>query len=308
MNSIEIPLFSPNIVPLKEGNKIWITGASGQLGGALVALFKERVEWEIIAPGRDKLDLTHQEETRLYIQKERPNIVIHAAAYTAVEQAEDDEDGVMLMNGETTRWIAEECRKINAMLIYISTDYVFDGEKGQPYVEEDPVLPMNAYGRSKRMGELAVLEIENAWVIRASWIYGTFGKNFFKTMIQLAQSRNKLSVVNDQMGAPTYAKSFAKDLIEMIIKYYPNSISQKAQLLHYSPMGETSWYDFARLFLSELYPGVEVHPVDSSSFPQKAKRPRYSKMSNENWVSKTGIIPATWESQLSECIADWKKI
>jgi dTDP-4-dehydrorhamnose reductase len=293
---------------LKEKLKIWITGSSGQLGGALVTLFKERGGWEVICPRRDELDLSHQEATRHFIQQERPNVVVHAAAYTAVEEAEDDENGAMLMNGEATRWISEECSKINAMLIYISTDYVFDGEKGHPYVEDDPVHPINVYGRSKRMGELAVLAGENAWVIRASWIYSTVGKNFFKTMIQLAQTRSELRVVDDQLGAPTYAKSFAEDLMEMIIQKYPSSISQKAQLLHYSPMGETSWYHFAKVFLGDLYPSVELKPVDSSSFPQKARRPKYSKMSNENWVKATGIVPASWESQLSNCIADWKKI
>ena len=308
MNSIEISGFSINIVSLEKCRKIWITGASGQLGSALIPFFEERTDWVVIYPKRDVLDLTNEQETRSFIQRERPDVVIHAAAYTAVEEAEAEQAIAFLMNGQSTQWIAEECNAYDAKLIYISTDYVFDGEKRAPYKEDDSVNPLNVYGLSKRKGELAVLANNNGLVIRASWIYSTIGKNFFKTMLRLAQSRSQLNVVNDQIGAPTYAKSFARDLSQWVFKMQSEESRTSSILLHYSPMGETTWFEFAKVFLAVLQPQVEVCPVDSASFPQKAKRPMYSKMSNENWVNMTGIIPANWEMQLSECIADWKKI
>jgi dTDP-4-dehydrorhamnose reductase len=287
-----------------------VTGVTGQLGGSIHDLWKERADkgWDCLFPDRLEFDLTDEPKVREYIRVHQPSIFLHAAAYTNVEAAEEEDELAFLVNGEATTWIAEECSKIGCWLIFISTDYVFNGEKGAPYSPEDEVNPMNVYGQSKLLGEQNALQFNlKTTVVRVSWLYSTKGKNFFKTMLSLASTRNELNVVDDQYGAPTYARVLAKDLLQMI------AVCKKRadvfpRILHYSPQGQTTWNSFAKAILQAFYPAVNINAVGSGAFPQKAKRPAYSKMSSKVWEEKTGIIPLTWEEQLNECIEDWKKL
>jgi len=306
----ELSIISRNIVDVMQEKKLLVTGVSGQLGGSIQGLLNEDVcsGWIALFPDRTEMDLTDEQMVRQYIQTHQPTVFLHAAAYTNVEGAEDDKDLAFLVNGEATAWIAEECNKIGCRLIYISTDYVFDGEKGAPYSPKDLVNPINVYGYSKLMGEQNALRLNpKTTVVRVSWLYSTIGKNFFKTMLSLASIRNELNVVDDQYGAPTYAKALARDLMGMM-EYLNEKLEEGPRILHYSPMGQTTWNGFAKAIVSEFYPNVKVNAVDSGAFPQKAKRPAYSKMSSDAWEQATGIIPQTWEEQLNECIIDWKRI
>ncbi len=300
--------FSLNIVNVKNVRKLMVTGGTGQLGGAVEALWNCDAweDWQAVFPSRSDFDLSNEELVRGYIKTHQPNILLHAGAYTDVERAEDQKDLAFLVNAQANVWIAEECAKIGCWLIYISTDYVFDGKKGQPYDVTDAVNPLNVYGQSKLLGEKNALAIHHqTTVVRASWIYSTTGKNFFKTMLHLASSRDELNVVDDQFGAPTYALSLAGDLLFMMSKCQ-NDDGIYNRILHYSPQGQTTWFGFAKAILNVFYPEVKINPVSSSAFPQKASRPAYSKMSSDSWEQATGVFPAKWEEQLEKCINDWK--
>jgi len=288
-------------------NTVIITGVNGQLGGCLQSSLPIGRWEEVLFPDRAALNLEDENQVRGFIRINKPSILLHAAAYTNVERAEEEPEMARRINADATRWIAEECEKIGTWLIYISTDYVFDGSKGSPYLPDDKAHPLNVYGDSKWKGEKNALHFNTkTTVVRASWIYSTRGKNFFKTMLALAANREALSVVADQWGAPTYALSFAKDLWSMM---EGNKKGEKEglyqQVLQYSPSGITSWHGFAKAILHDFFPSVKINPVRSDAFPQKAQRPVYSKLDAGSWILCTGVEPLTWEEQLTECKKDW---
>ncbi len=255
--------------------KVLVTGKKGQLGYDVVkrlnALGIDNIGVDI-----DDFDLTNRKQTEDYILNYRPDVVIHCAAYTAVDKAEDEKETCYAVNVDGTRYIAEVCKKIDAKMVYISTDYVFDGEGSQPQPEDKKTNPINYYGYSKEQGEKLVKEIlDKYFIVRTSWVYGTNGNNFVKTMLKIAQSKEELNVINDQIGVPTYTPDLAVLICDMIQ-------TTKYGTYHGANEGYCSWYDFAvSIFnLSEI--DVKVNAIPTSEYPTRAIRPLNSRLGKDN--------------------------
>lgn len=266
--------------------KYLVVGAKGQLGQEIVQLLKEQ-DKEYVAFDSKLLDITNREQVFQVLDNEMPDIVLDAAAYTAVDAAEDEgKEKNWLVNAEGTKNLAEASKKINAVLIYISTDYVFSGDKDGEYVELDPVNPKNEYGKAKLAGERAVKSSGvSYYIIRTSWVFGKFGKNFVYTMQNLARKFNKISVVNDQYGRPTWTRTLAEFMIYLIeanINFGTYNLSNEIT---------TTWYDFAVEILKDK--SITVEPVTTDQFPTKAHRPKNSVLNLEK-TKETGFIIPTW--------------
>lgn len=280
--------------------KFMVTGVNGQLGHDVMMKLKE-MDFDVIAPMRDEFNLTDKNQVKKYILKERPNVIIHCAAYTAVDKAEEEKDLCYLVNVEGTRAIVEAAKEINAKVVYISTDYVFDGTGLEPHSEDKATNPINYYGYTKEQGEKIVRElIDKHFIVRTSWVYGLNGNNFVKTMLKLAESRNEINVVNDQIGAPTYTK----DLADFIVKL----IKTKAYgTYHGVNEGYCSWYEFAESIFKKTGIDIRVNPISTKDYPTKAKRPSNSRLSKEN-TTKAGIDKMPhWEDALTRFIEELNK-
>lgn len=271
---------------------ILITGAKGQLGRELSALLDER-NLPFIGIDREELDITDKSAVDCFFNENKPKIVYHCAAYTAVDPAEDEGKELnWLVNVDGTKNIAEAAEKLGAKVIYISTDYVFDGENQDMYKENHEVNPQNEYGKAKLAGEEVVREaVSNYYIIRTSWVFGKYGKNFVFTMKNLAENKPKLTVVDDQFGRPTWTRTLAEFMTYAI----DNNIEYGTY--HLSNDESCSWYEFAEEILKAE--DVVVEPVNSSQFPQKAVRPKYSIM-NLSKAKKTGFEIPTWKEALSK--------
>lgn len=250
--------------------KIVVTGASGQLG-------RELAEWksntaDIVGLSRYELDITSLPACRRLFTLHRPDVVIHCAAYTAVDQAESDRDEAFRVNAAATRNVAVAAREAGAKLCYISTDYVFDGAGMTPYNEYDRPNPQTVYGKSKLAGEQAVQTLHDRfYVVRTSWVYGKYGNNFVKTMLKLAGERDRLKVVSDQIGSPTYTYDLAAFLLELVFTDYYG-------IYHASNSGSCSWFDFAKAISEDSGSNIIVEPCTTADFPRPAPRPAYSVM------------------------------
>lgn len=251
--------------------KILITGGHGQLGRD--AAERLRDHYEVFAFGREELDITNEEVVNSCIRRLSPDIVLHTAAHTQVDQAEQEFESAYRINAIGTRNVAVAVDAIGAKLIHISTDYVFDGRKETPYIEFDHVNPINVYGKSKLAAEEIVQRFcRRHFILRISWVYGKHGKNFVKTMLDLAKKTDVLKVVYDQVGAPTYTA----DVIRFTEQLFDTELYG---IYHASNSGNCSWYEFAKAVFEEFnINGITVNPVDSSEFPYKAARPHNSRM------------------------------
>ncbi|WP_163859867.1 dTDP-4-dehydrorhamnose reductase [Paenibacillus elgii] len=250
--------------------KVLVTGAKGQLGTDLVKIFKE--QFIVYGLGRAELDITNLEQTKQVIYELQPDIIVHAAAYTAVDLAETDEEKAYRVNGVGTRNLAICAEQVGAKMCYISTDYVFDGASTTPYREYDNTNPLSVYGKSKRAGELLVQSLcSKYFIVRTSWVYGIHGNNFVKTMMKLAKEREHIKVVNDQYGSPTYTVDLACFLKELII-------TEKYGIYHSSNTGICTWYEFAKAIFEEIDAKVILEPCSTEEFPRPAPRPMYSAM------------------------------
>lgn len=257
--------------------KVLVTGASGQLGRDVVLLL-EKEGHDILACDRDQMDITNQAQCNEVISSYHPEVIIHCAAYTAVDAAETDTDGAYKVNAVGTRNVAVAAEKVGAKLIYISTDYVFDGQSTTPYQEYDDTNPRSVYGKSKRAGEWLVQSLCSKWfVVRTSWVYGLHGNNFVKTMLKLGQEKPKLQVVHDQKGSPTYTVDLALFLIELMG-------TEMYGVYHASNRGECTWYEFTQAIFEEAQTVVgvsiqaELEPCTTEQFPRPAPRPVNSVM------------------------------
>ena len=254
--------------------KCLITGAHGQLGYDVTRELKLRGYDDIVALGHEDMDITDAKEVQNVITSIRPDVVFHCAAYTKVDQAEDEEDICKEVNQEGSRQIAIACKEIDAKLIYISTDYVFDGEKTEEYTIEDIPNPKNVYGMSKYLGEQYSKINPKTYIVRISWVFGINGKNFIKTMLKLAQDRNEISVVCDQIGSPTYTVDLARLLVDM-------AESEKYGTYHATNEGFCSWADLAEYIFKMNGLDITIHRIPTSNYPQKAQRPLNSKLSKD---------------------------
>ena len=256
--------------------KVLITGANGQLGHDVVLELKRRGHTPVITD-REEMDITDRKSVNEFMENAMPEAVIHCAAYTAVDKAEEDVAACRLINADGTRNIAEACARINSKLMYISTDYIFDGEGERPWEPDDKVtVPLNVYGQTKYEGEIAVREnVERFFIVRIAWVFGINGSNFIKTMLRLGRQNGAVKVVNDQIGSPTYTEDLAVLLCNMIE-------TDKYGCYHATNEGFCSWYDFAcEIFKAAGMDNVTVTPVSSDEFPVKAKRPHNSRMSKD---------------------------
>ena len=272
--------------------KILVTGASGQLGWDVCQELKRR-SITVCAPSSIEMNITDCDAVANYIEKEYPDAVIHCAAYTKVDLAEDEPERCWAINVDGTRNIAIACRKIGTKMVYISTDYVFPGTGEQFYEVTDPVGPVNTYGRSKLAGELAVQSLlERYFIVRISWVFGKNGNNFVKTMLRLAETRTELNVVCDQIGSPTYTADLAPLLCDIVQ-------TERYGVYHATNEGVCSWAEFAEAIFKLAGKRVIVHPILTSDYPTKAMRPLNSRMSKEllTNVGATSLPP--WKNALA---------
>ena len=278
---------------------ILITGILGQLGYDLAKELTKRGK-EFIAPSLEELELTTEDGAKNFILEKKPDTVIHCAAYTAVDKAESEQELALTVNGFGTRWVAEACREVGAKMIYISTDYVFGGDGHTPYEIDDEKKPVNVYGRSKLLGEDAVTAIlEKHFIVRTSWVFGINGHNFIKTMLKLAKTKDKISVVNDQVGSPTYTVDLAKLLADM-------AATEKYGVYHASNEGFCSWAEFAREIFKQAGIKIEVDGIPTIEYPTPARRPFNSRLSKKS-LDEVGFnrLP-TWQDAVKRYLVELK--
>ena len=278
--------------------KVLVTGVKGQLGYDVVKECEKR-GIEAIGVDVEEMDITDAAACERVITEAKADAVIHCAAYTAVDAAEDNEDLCRKVNAEGTRNIAEVCRQLDIKMMYFSTDYVFNGQGERPWEPDDPREPLNVYGQTKYEGELAVQELlEKYFIVRTAWVFGVNGKNFIKTMLRLGKERGAVSVVDDQIGSPTYTYDLARLVVDMIQ-------TDRYGIYHATNEGLCSWYEFAcQIFKAAGMNQVKVTPVDSTAFPAKAKRPHNSRM-DKSKLAENGFEPLpSWEDALERYLKE----
>ena len=280
--------------------RVLVTGVKGQLGHDVMdELAAKGIEG--IGVDVEEMDITDAGACQRVIKEAKPDAVIHCAAYTAVDAAEDNVELCRRVNADGNRNIAKVCKELDIKMMYISTDYVFNGQGERPWEPDDHREPLNVYGLTKYEGEIAVEQnVEKFFIVRIAWVFGTNGKNFIKTMLRLGKERGAVSVVDDQIGSPTYTYDLAKLLVEMIQ-------TDRYGRYHATNEGLCSWYEFACEIFRQAGMDVKVSPVDSSSFPTKAKRPLNSRMSKEKLTEKGFCRLPSWQDALGRYLEELKK-
>jgi dTDP-4-dehydrorhamnose reductase len=279
---------------------ILLTGANGQIGFELKrALAPLGV---LTACDRGQLDLADRDALVHGVRSISPQIIVNAAAYTAVDKAESEVDRAEAVNAVAPAILAEEAKRAGAVLIHFSTDYVFDGGSANPYDEQAPTRPLNVYGRTKRDGESAIAEIGGACLIfRTSWVYGLRGGNFLLTMLRLAAEREELRVVSDQYGVPNWSQDLA-DTIAALVGRGVSGLIERAGLYHLSASGATNWYEFARAIIGEVE-RPRVIPITTAEYPTPARRPAYGVLASTKFEQAFGIALPGWREALARCLA-----
>ncbi|MEZ3469539.1 MAG: dTDP-4-dehydrorhamnose reductase [Schaedlerella sp.] len=271
--------------------RILVTGVKGQLGHDVVDELTKRGHTPI-GVDVEEMDITDAAAVEQEMKKEPLDAVIHCAAYTAVDPAEDNREVCMRVNAEGTRNIARVCRELDIKMVYISTDYVFDGEGERPWEPDDARNPLNVYGESKYQGELAVEEyLDKYFIVRIAWVFGVNGKNFIKTMLRLAKDHKEINVVNDQTGSPTYTYDLAVLLADMVE-------TEKYGRYHATNEGLCTWYEFAKEIFAQAGVDVKVNPVSSEEFPAKARRPHNSRMDKSRLTQNGFKLLPSWQDAL----------
>ena len=278
--------------------KILVTGANGQLGQCLQKISSQFEEFEFIFTDSETLDITNKEEVNDFFWQNSPDFCINAAAYTAVDLAETDIEKAFLVNADGTENLAEACAENNAQFIHVSTDYVFDGENNLAYTEEDFTNPLGVYGASKLAGDELALEVNPCSVIlRTSWVYSEFGKNFVKTMLSLFATKEELNIVADQFGQPTNANDLAEAIMKII-----KSEKITPGIFNFSNLGRISWFDFAEKIAELSEAKIKLNAIETSQYPTPAKRPKNSVLDLDK-ISKTYAIQLKpWEESIEDCI------
>lgn len=304
---------------------ILVIGKDGQVGFELARSLGSC--GNVIPVGRDRVDLADPDSIRRVMRDVRPDLIVNAAAYTAVDRAEAEPDLATAVNGLAPGVLAEEAKRLNAVLVHYSTDYVFDGTKGSPYSEEDATRPINAYGRSKLAGEHAIQETDVPHLIlRTSWVYGRRGRNFMLTMLRLAKERQPIRVVNDQWGTPTSSASIAEMTAAILRRLclgrpeFGERIQESSGVYHLSCAGQTTWFGFAsRIFENAVNARVvmpeflldalpALTPISTDEFPVRTPRPRNTVLRSGKLFRVFRLQMPHWESSLSDCMADPGKI
>lgn len=279
--------------------KILVVGGNGQLGQCIRKIagdFSDLYEFDFTDSGT--LDITDDSAVHSYFYHERPTFCINASAYTAVDLAETDSEKAFAVNAYGVANLAEACADHNTVLIHVSTDYVFDGDTSIPYSEDDFTNPLGVYGASKRKGEELALEINpKTVVLRTSWLYSEFNKNFVKTMLNLFSTKEELNIVADQYGQPTNANDLAEAIMKVVEKE-----NRPYGIFHFSNFPETTWYHFAEKIAEFSGSGIRLNPITTDQYPTPARRPARSTMSLDKISEYYNIEPKHWEHSLAECI------
>lgn len=274
-------------------NNILVTGSTGQLGSDVVKELLKR-GYSTLSPNRSELNLCSEDNIRNYILNSNCEAIVHCAAYTQVDKAEDEKDLCIKINATATKHIAKCAKILDIPMIYISTDYVFDGTKDGKYTENDETNPINIYGESKLAGEKYVQEIlDKYYIVRTSWVFNINGKNFIETMLRLSKANNQLSIVNDQIGSPTYTKDLSRLLVDMLE-------TSKYGLYHATNEGYCSWYEFADTIFKLANINIDIKAINSNEYASRAKRPMNSKLSKDKLI-EYGFKPLPhWEDALKD--------
>ncbi|PER44300.1 dTDP-4-dehydrorhamnose reductase [Bacillus thuringiensis] len=276
--------------------KVLVTGAKGQLGQDVLCLL-ENQPWEVFGFGREELDITNEEQVREKVLAIKPNIIIHTAAYTQVDQAESDEETAFKVNAEGTKYLAQAAEAVEAKFCYVSTDYVFDGTNNEPYKTNDETNPQTIYGKSKLAGEQYTSEYcSKYFIVRTSWVFGLYGNNFVKTMLRLANERSELGVVSDQFGSPTYTTDLARFIIGLVE-------TNKYGIYHASNSGVCSWYEFAKEIFRQSNKNVNVNAISTAEFQRPAQRPAYSVLEQKKIAEQGLNMLPNWKEALGRYLS-----
>jgi dTDP-4-dehydrorhamnose reductase len=296
--------------------KILLTGVNGQVGHALKTKFlhdEELSQFEILALSREQLDLTKAHDIRRVVREIKPNLIINPAAYTAVDKAESEAELALAINATAVQILAEEAARLNASLIHFSTDYVYDGTKNSAYVETDEVNPTSVYGKSKLAGEVAIRQVGLPHLIlRTSWVYGAYGKNFLKTIIRLAAERDALRIVADQIGAPTSSESIANGVVQLVEHWQVDNENQSG-IYHLTSSSETSWHGFSceivneynQLIKEKNWPALKtklenIAAISTAEYPLPAPRPANSRLANAKLKQTFNVELPSWQQGLQQ--------
>ena len=282
-----------------------VTGCYGQLGRELQHLAPCNLEHQWFFTDVDTLDITDPDAVERYFSEHGIGVCINCAAYTAVDKAEEDPDLAAHVNTLAPQILAKACLRHNALLVHVSTDYVFDGDAHQPYKVDDPVNPQSVYGSTKAKGERLIRESGcNHLIVRTAWLYSSNGKNFVKTMLMLGDTKDEINVVNDQRGCPTWAHDLAQALVTLIGHYSTEPVHET---FHFTNEGNITWYDFACAIMEEGRKPCKVNPITSDQYPAKAHRPAYSVLDLTKIKQVTGLEIPHWRDSLVKCIEEINK-
>lgn len=287
-------------------SKILVTGENGQLGSELKELSNSYPQHDFTFADRSTLDLSNLCKLEDYFDNQTFDVIVNCAAYTAVDNAESESDLADTINHRAVSLLAKIAKKKNIVFIHISTDYVFNGQNYRPYIETDPTDPQGVYGRTKRDGENAILNVtpKNSIIIRTSWVYSSFGNNFVKTMLRLGSERDTLGVIFDQIGTPTYARDLAKTILDIL----PKINNESPEIYHYSNEGVASWYDFAQAIFELSNIQCTVNSITTDQYPTPAKRPHYSLLNKSKIKNNFEITTPYWRDSLKECLKELGEI
>ena len=279
--------------------KYLVTGCSGQLGFDIANILKKDENNIVLTPTSKELDITRAGNTIRYINENKPDVIFHCAAYTAVDKAEEDKEICSLVNSYGTSNIVIGAHMVNAKLIYVSTDYVFDGKKGSPYNINDQVNPVNWYGNTKLNGEKFVSKYPNSFIVRTSWVFGMNGNNFVKTMLRLSETKDEISVVSDQLGSPTFTEDLALTLVRL-------ADSTKYGMYHATNEGYTSWFEFAKYIFEVANKKVNVLPIKSEDYKTLAARPLDSRLDKSSLKNNGFDLLPDWHESVEKYIKSLK--
>ncbi len=282
--------------------KVIVSGANGQIGKSFQKNVFDWQEFEFHFYDKESLDITSKKSLDDVFAIHKPDVFINCAAYTAVDKAESERERAYAINAEALDFITAACISNNTLLVHFSSDYVYDNGMNVPMSEKASTSPKSIYAQSKKMGEEVIEQSPvNAVVIRTSWVYSEFGHNFLKTMLKIGKEKSTLNIVNDQIGAPTYAGDIATAIMK-ILKHSESEPIHGCQILNFSGEGKISWFDFASFIFETANIDIEIHPIPSSDYPTPAVRPKWSVLDLTEIKSRYGIAPKYWKESVRDCI------